>query len=62
MKKLKIDQEKCIGCGACTALCAKTFELNGDYKAQVKTPPADPESDIQNAIDSCPVAAISWGE
>lgn len=62
MRKPKVDQEKCLGCGTCAALCPKTFEMGEDGKAQVKNPPGDPESEIQNAIDSCPVQAISWEE
>ena len=24
---IKVDEEKCIGCGACVSVCPKTFEL-----------------------------------
>jgi len=27
MAKIKIDKNKCIGCGACVALCPAIFEL-----------------------------------
>lgn len=60
MKKLKIDEDLCIGCGTCSALAAKTFKLNDDGKAEVLNPSGDDEETIQNAIDSCPVQAISW--
>lgn len=36
MKKLVVDQDKCIGCGACVALAPEVFELRDDGKAQVK--------------------------
>lgn len=62
MKKPVVDQEKCIGCGTCPVLCPKTFELRDDGKAYVKNPVGDPEGEIQNTIDSCPVQAISWEE
>lgn len=60
MKKIKVDEEKCIGCGACVASCPKTFKLNREGKAVVINPPGDSEDDIKNMIDSCPTQAISW--
>lgn len=62
MKKPKVDKVKCIGCGTCTALCPKTFVFDPDYKAEVANPTGEPESEIQNAIDSCPTQAIFWEE
>lgn len=60
MKKLVIDNDKCISCGTCVALCPKTFEMEDNMKAHVKNPLGDSEDDIQNAINSCPTQAISW--
>jgi ferredoxin len=62
MKKAKVDKSKCIGCGTCVALAGKSFKLGEDGKAQPIDPAGDEESTIQNAIDSCPVGAISWNE
>ncbi len=56
--KITIDKDKCIGCGACTALAAKTFRLGDDGKAEVIEPAKDKEEDIKNAAESCPVEAI----
>lgn len=59
MAKVKVDKNKCIGCGACAALCGKVFELkNGKaypIKAEVK---GEDEKCAKNAADSCPVQAI----
>lgn len=52
---VKVDQEKCIGCGSCEATCPEGFEIV-DGKAHVKDPKA---KCIQEAIDICPVDAIS---
>ncbi|MBI4999838.1 ferredoxin [Candidatus Gottesmanbacteria bacterium] len=60
MKILVIDKDTCIGCGTCVALCAKVFKLSDDGKAEVIDQNADTAENIQNAIDSCPVAAIKW--
>ena len=52
---VKIDAEKCIGCGACEAVCPDGFKLV-DGKAQVKDPKA---KCIKEGADTCPVNAIS---
>ncbi|MDP3998721.1 MAG: ferredoxin [bacterium] len=59
MKTPKVDQKTCIGCVLCSSLAPKSFRMNDDYKAELIIPPGDSESEIQNAIDSCPVQAIT---
>ncbi|MEA2020318.1 MAG: ferredoxin [Patescibacteria group bacterium] len=59
-RKLKIDKELCIGCGLCTVIAGKTFELGEDGKAVIADPQGNSEDEIQEAINSCPVSAISW--
>jgi ferredoxin len=58
-KKLKVDEDKCIGCGTCVAVAPKSFKLNDDGKSIPIDPPGDEESAVQEAIESCPVDAIS---
>jgi ferredoxin len=53
-----IDMDLCIGCGLCSDLCPKVFELRDD-KAWVANPNACDTCDCQQAVDSCPVTAIS---
>lgn len=53
-----IDQEECIGCEACVEMCPEVFALNDDEKAFAKDPESAADC-VQEAIDSCPVNAIS---
>lgn len=62
MKKPKVDQEICTGCGTCAALCPDVFEIRDDGKAHVKELENYDNYPVQQAIDSCPVQAISWEE
>ena len=56
--KVKIDKNKCIGCGTCVALAPKTFKLGEDAKVMAIEPSGDGEAKVKEAIDSCPVDAI----
>lgn len=55
-----VDQFACTGCGTCVEIAGNTFMLNVDELAQVIDPAGNSESEIQEAIDTCPVEAISW--
>jgi ferredoxin len=35
MAKIKLEREKCIGCGSCKALCPKYFDLAEDGKSHI---------------------------
>lgn len=35
MSKIKLEREKCIGCGSCQALCPKYFQLQADGKSHI---------------------------
>jgi len=65
MKNVKVDKEKCIGCGACVGLVDEVFEFGDDDLAQVKKGldfnkmDNDLINDIKDAIEGCPTEAIS---
>jgi ferredoxin len=59
-KRLIIDKDLCEGCETCVSLCPEVFALGDDGKAYIKNPDACNTCDCQEAIDSCPVGAISW--
>lgn len=57
--KAKVNQDGCIGCGACEQLCPKVFRLNENGVAEVYeevTP--DVEALTKEAADTCPVSVI----
>jgi ferredoxin len=58
--KPKVNQELCIGCGQCEAICPEIFKLD-DGKSQVQDM-ADYsvyKDKIDQSVDACPVQAIS---
>ena len=62
-KKIYIDKDKCIGCGTCESVCPAVFKMGDDGKAHVQEADFEANKDaIQQAIDACPVDAISWEE
>ena len=63
MVKIKIERDDCIGCGSCEATAPDYFELGDDGKARVKKQYSEEDKDIiQEAVDGCPVQAISLSE
>ena len=63
MMKAVVDQDTCIGCGLCCGMCEAVFRMNDDGKAEAYQAAAEENrDDVQSAIDSCPVSAISWAE
>lgn len=57
---MKVDQDLCIGCGACATIAPNTFVISEETnKAQVAEMIGDSEEKVQEAKDACPVGAIS---
>lgn len=61
MSKIKVDPVKCIGCGLCVSVAEEVFRMNDQGKAEVveKSEEKSYEEKIKEAIESCPVQAIS---
>lgn len=60
MKKVTIDKDLCIGCGACTGTAADVFAFGDDGKAEVVGEVTDENaSAVEDAAAGCPVQAIT---
>lgn len=57
---LKVNKDKCIGCGQCISICDEVFDFDDDNLATVKvnTIPEDKEDEAITAKESCPTGAI----
>lgn len=55
--KVKFEEEKCIGCGTCAALCPDNWELKGD-KAKPKKTELKEAGCNRDAEQNCPVNCI----
>ncbi len=58
--KVKVNEDACIGCGACMAICEDVFEMNDEGLSVVIQNPVDEsvEEEVKDAIESCPTGAI----
>ncbi len=61
---VKVNKEKCIGCGYCVSVCPEVFVLGDDGKSKIKEGInfQDYQDCIQEAKDGCPMGAISLEE
>lgn len=66
MPKIKLELEKCIGCGSCAAVCPKYFELQDDGKSHIKGAVKQDVEELEvekiecaeSAAEACPVQCI----
>lgn len=67
--KIIFEYKKCIGCGSCSALCPKNWELGNDGKSHLLDSKLNQERDVyekevseigcnQDAVDACPEQCI----
>ena len=63
--KVIVNQDACIGCGACTSICEEAFEIAGNGLSTCKIKgevPTELEQNVKDAMDSCPTGAIVLAE
>jgi ferredoxin len=58
--KFKIDENECIGCGACAATCPEVFEIPDDIAQVILSPvPEHIQESALAAESGCPVEVIT---
>lgn len=71
--KVKVNQDACIGCGACAAICDEVFLINDEGLSEVKKDEDNKDlefvsvkenlqDEVRDAVDSCPTGAIEIEE
>jgi ferredoxin len=58
--KIKVEKEKCIGCGACIAIAGNVFDFDDENMAKVIVDKVskDDEENVIEALENCPTGAI----
>lgn len=67
--KIIFEKSKCLGCGACVAVCPKYWEMTEDNKSHLKNSKIDPKNGTeileikkigcaQEAVQICPIQCI----
>ena len=58
--KLKVDKDKCTGCGQCVSICGEVFDFDDDNLAKViaEEVPEGLNEEAQTALENCPTEAI----
>ena len=62
MKKLYVNKEACIGCGACVAIDSEHFDFGDDNLSEVISQENIESENVKNAMASCPTGAINYAE
>ena len=61
--KARVDQDACIGCAMCPDIAPEIFRMDDTGKAESFNDVDNKnKTEVQQAIDTCPVEAISWDE
>lgn len=62
--KVKVNEDACIGCGACCAIADSIFEIGDNGLSEVKEEEVqeDEKQAVRDAAEACPTGAIEVEE
>lgn len=62
--KVKVNEDACIGCGACCAIADSIFEIGDNGLSEVKKEEVqeDEKQAVRDASEACPTGAIKVEE
>jgi ferredoxin len=55
--RITVNRDVCQGTGMCTSMARKHFQLTGGHSEPIESE-IDPDDDVVDAAESCPVEAI----
>jgi ferredoxin len=58
VKKVTVDKDACVACGACFDTCPEVFEADAEGKSQVKKKADLNAPCVEEAANGCPAEAI----
>ncbi|WP_329021503.1 ferredoxin [Streptomyces sp. NBC_00690] len=58
-RRIEIDRDICIGSGLCAATAPRHFALGEDRRSRILPDAGEPDEEVADAVDFCPVEAIS---
>ena len=58
----KVDNDKCLRCGMCTGICPDVFSFDDEGNIKVNNENINNLEEVMEAVNSCPVTAISKEE
>jgi ferredoxin len=56
--RVRVDHLLCVGNAMCETFAPNVFRLNDDRQSEAVNPEGDPEAQIMEAAESCPMSAI----
>ena len=56
--RVRVDHLLCVGNAMCETFAPNVFRLNDDRQSEAVNPAGDPEAQIMEAAESCPMSAI----
>lgn len=57
--RLAVDHNVCVGNAMCETFAPHVFQLNEQRQSEAVNPEGDPEAQVLEAAENCPVSAIT---